>query len=435
MTNSPLPQESVSRASIAVAAFSTVVEWYDFTLYLYFATVLSRVFFGGGERGLSTTLGAFAIAYLLRPLGGFVFGHVGDRFGRRRTMLLSVGLMTMTMLATALLPTYAQAGARAGWLLFLLRSIMGFSVGGEYIAVVAYLLEGSPPARRGLITSFASASSEVGALFAVGVCLITVNSVSPANLDSWGWRIPFFVGAALAGSVWVARTTMQESPEFKRQQASGTVPARPLFHALTNHGAGIVRAFAISALGSITYYVGITFVPTFLISAGKMDESGSLRLSTAAAVAVILVTPFAGALSDRLGRKPALIFLTLCSAILPIALFHLMASGSSSYALFAAVILACVAGAVSAVGAIATGEQFPGEGRISGLALGATTATAIFGGVTPYVAQVLTERTGSVTAPGAMIAVVAVAILPILMTLPETAPALRPNRSGVGQRP
>jgi MFS transporter, MHS family, proline/betaine transporter len=412
----------MSRASIAVAAFSTVVEWYDFTLYLYFATVLSRVFFGDGGAALITTLATFAIAYLLRPLGGFIFGHIGDRFGRRRTMLISVALMTMTMLGTALLPTHAQAGAAAGWLLFLLRCVMGFSVGGEYIAVVAYLLEGAQPNRRGLITSLASASSEIGGLLAVGVSLLTVNSISPANLDSWGWRIPFLVGAVLAASVWIARTTMEESPDFERQKASGTAPARPLLYALANHRPGILRSFAISALGSITYYVGITYVPTFLISAGKLDESDSLRLSTAAAVAVILVTPFAGALSDWLGRKPVLIFLGVCSAILPITLFSLMAGGSPSYALAAAVILACVAGAVSAVGAIATAEQFPGEGRISGLALGATTATAIFGGVTPYVAQLLTERTGWIMVPGAMIAVVAALVFPILMTLPETAP-------------
>ncbi len=413
----------MSRASIAVAAFSTVVEWYDFTLYLYFATVLSRVFFGGGgAAALSTTLAAFAIAYLLRPLGGFVFGHIGDRFGRRRTMLLSVALMTITMLGTALLPTHAQAGAAAGSLLFLLRCVMGFSVGGEYIAVVAYLLEGAPRNRRGLITSLASGSSEIGGLLAVGVSLLTVSSMSTASLNSWGWRIPFLVGAVLAASVWIARTTMQESPDFERQKASGTVPKSPLLHALASQRAGILRAFAISALGSITYYVGITYVPTFLISAGKLDEGDSLRLSTAAAIAVILVTPFAGALSDRLGRKPVLIFLGVCSAILPITLFHLMAGGSQSYALFGAVILACVAGAVSAVGAIATAEQFPGEGRISGLALGATTATAIFGGLTPYVAQVLTERTGWALVPGAMIAVVALLALPILITLPETAP-------------
>ncbi len=422
MINTRRPKGSVSGASIAVAAFSTVVEWYDFTLYLYFATVLSRVFFGGGETALITTLDTFAIAYLLRPLGGMVFGHIGDRFGRRRTILLSVAIMTIAMFGTALLPTHAQAGAVAGWLLFLLRCVMGFSVGGEYNAIVAYLLEGAPPDRRGLIASMASASSEIGGLFAVGVCLLTANSMSPENLDSWGWRIPFLVGAVLAASVGIARTTMQESPDFDDQRARGTVPLSPLHYALTNYRAGILRAFAISALGSITYYIGITYVPTFLTSAGKLGEGDSLRLSTIAAFDVILVTPFTGALSDRVGRKPVLIFLSACSAILPIVLFTLMAGGSPSYALLGIVILACVAGGVSAVGAITAAEQFPGEGRISGLALGATTATAIFGGLTPYVAQVLTERTGWTLVPGAMIAVVGVCVLPILITLPETAP-------------
>ena len=430
MINTRRPQKRVSGASIAVAAFSTIVEWYDFTLYLYLAAVLSRVFFGGGETALTTILATFAIAYLLRPLGGMVFGHIGDRFGRRRTMLLSVAIMTMTMLGTALLPTHARAGAAAGWLLFLLRCIMGFSVGGEYNAVVAYLLEGAPRNRRGLIASMASASSEVGGLLAVGVSLLTVNSMSPANLDSWGWRIPFLVGAVLAASVWIARTRMEESPDFNEQRASGTVPTSPLHYALTNYRAGILRAFAISALGSITYYVGITYVPAFLTSAGKLGEGESLRLSTVAAFAVIVVTPFTGALSDRLGRKSVLIFLSACSAILPVALFYLIARGSPLYALFGIVILACIAGAVSAVGAITAAEQFPGEGRISGLALGATSATAIFGGLTPYVAQILTDRTGWTLAPGAMIAVVAVCVLPILITLPETAPRYVEPASG-----
>src|SRR3954469_19663324 len=133
-----------------IAAFSTVVEWYDFTLYLYLATVLSRVFFGGGTASLGITLGGFAVAYLMRPLGAAVFGHVGDRYGRRRMMLLSMALMTAAMLATALLPTYAQIGPLAGWLVLLLRCVMSFSVGGEYTGVVAYLLEGARENRRGL---------------------------------------------------------------------------------------------------------------------------------------------------------------------------------------------------------------------------------------------------------------------------------------------
>jgi MHS family proline/betaine transporter-like MFS transporter len=410
------------RRSLTVAAFSTIVEWYDFTLYLYFATVLARVFYGGGRGSLLITLGGFAIAYLMRPLGAVFFSHIGDRRGRRRMMLMSVALMTAAMLATALLPTRAAIGPMAGWLLLVLRCVMGFSVGGEYTGVVAYLLEGSPVRRRGLITSSASAASEVGGLLAVGVSALTVSLMDPIKLDSWGWRIPFFVGAALAGSVWIARSTMHESPEFLRQQDEGTVPAVPLRHALTHHRSGIARAFSISALGSITYYVGITYVPAFLTSVGSLSEKESLWLSTIAAVAVILITPLTGVLTDRIGRRPVLIGLCLASAALPVTMFSLMASSARSEALIGAVILAALAGAVSAVGAVATAEQFPGEGRITGLALGATMATAVFGGLTPYGAQLLVERTGWATAPGIMIAVVALAVLPVLLTMRETAP-------------
>ena len=408
--------------SMAVAAFSTIVEWYDFTLYLYFATVLSRVFFGGGAQSLLITLGGFAIAYLMRPLGAIVFGHIGDSQGRRRMMLMSVALMTAAMLATALLPTRAEVGPAAGWLLLFLRCVMGFSVGGEYTGVVAYLLEGARPGRRGLITSSASAASEVGGLLAVGVSALTVSMLSSADLDRWGWRIPFFVGAALAASVWIARSTMHESPEFRRQQDEGTVPELPLRHALGNHRSGIARAFSISALGSITYYVGITYVPAFLTSVGSMSEQESLWLSTIAAVAVILITPITGALSDKIGRKPVLIGLCVGSAALPITMFSLMASSAWNDALIGAVILAALAGAVSAVGAVATAEQFPGEGRVTGLALSATMATAIFGGLTPYAAQLLVQLTGWAFAPGAMIALVALCVLPVLLTLRETAP-------------
>jgi MHS family proline/betaine transporter-like MFS transporter len=326
--------------------------------------------------------------------------------------------MTSAMFGTALLPTHAQAGAIAGWLLFLLRCAMGFSVGGEYNVVVAYLLEGAPQNRRGLVASWAAAASEFGGLLAVGVSSLTVNWVNPADLESWGWRIPFLVGAGLAASVWIARSTMEESPDFLRQQAGGTVPLSPLRFALANHRAGVLRAFAISALGSITYYVGITYVPVFLTSTGKFGEGESLQLSTIAAIAVILVTPVTGAMSDRLGRKPVLMFLGGCSAVLPFILFHLMASGVPLYALIGAVLLACLAGAISAVGAIATAEQFPGEGRVTGLALGATSATAIFGGLAPYVAQLLTERSGLTIIPGAMIAIVALCVLPVLSALP-----------------
>src|SRR5688500_7814574 len=412
----------VSNKSIAVAALSAWVDCYVFTLSFCFAAVLARVFFGGGEASLAAALGGFAVAYLMRPVGAVVFGHIGDRRGRRPMLLLSMLVMSLAMLATALLPTHAQIGAAAGWLLFGLRCVMGFSVGGEYTGVIAYLLEGSRPERRGLIASLAAAASEVGALLAVAVAALTVSLLSEAELQSWGWRIPFFVGAALAGAVWFARSTMEESPDFLAMREAGTLALNPLAHAVSRQRAALARAFAISALGSITYYVGITYVPAFLTSVGAMGEADSLWLSTIAAVAVIAVTPIVGLLSDRYGRKPALVVLAILSAALPISLFALMAGASAQLALLGAVVLALVAGGVSAVGAIATGEQFTEESRASGLGLGYTLATAIFGGLTPWVAQLLLDRTGAPEVPGIMIAVVAVAVLPVFVLMRETAP-------------
>ena len=411
----------LGRRSLALAALSTVVEWYDFTLYLYLATVLSRVFFLG-EAAVLTTLAGFAMAYLMRPVGAVVFGHFGDRHGRRTTLLASMALMTAAMLATACLPTAAQIGPMAGVLLLLLRCVMGFAVGGEYTGVVAYMLEGAQPGRRGLVTSLAAATSEIGGLLAAGVAALTVSLLPMPALDSWGWRIPFFFGAVLAGSILLVRASMEESPEFEMHREEGRLHKRPLVRAIRNHRSGVLRGFAISALGSITYYVGITYVPVFLTSAGSLSEAQALQLATVAGVAVIVVTPFVGMLSDRVGRRPVLIGLAVLAAALPYLLFTMLAEAASGAALTGAVLLAMLAGGVSAVGAVATAEQVPAEGRLSGLALGATTATALFGGLTPWLAQWLMEATGSPAAPGIMIAVVALGVLPVLLALPETRP-------------
>jgi MHS family proline/betaine transporter-like MFS transporter len=210
-------------------------------------------------------------------------------------------------------------------------------------------------------------------------------------------------GAGLAGSVLLARATMEESPEFERPRSSGTVPRHPLRHALARHRPAIARGFAISALRSITYYVDIIYVPAFLSGSGAMGEAEALRLSTLAAARVIVVTPLVGALTDRVGRMPVLLGSCGCAALLPATMFALMGSGSPGYALAGAPVLAAPGVGVSAVGAVATAERFQGEGRPSGLALGATTAIAIFGGLAPCVAQVLLERTGSAMVSGAMI--------------------------------
>lgn len=418
----------ISRGSLTVAGMSTIIEWYDFTLYLYMTTVISRVFFGGGTGGTAATLLVFAFTYLLRPVGAAVFGHIGDRIGRKPVLLISMALMTVAMLVTALLPTYASIGATAGWLMMAMRCLMSFSVGGEYSGVITYLVEGAEPKRRGFITSLASAASEVGGLMAVGLAALTTSFITGPDLDSWGWRIPFFIGAIMAGATLLMRSRMDESPVFEEEDEDDKA-TNPLVEVLRVEPGAVARGFAISALGSITYYVGIGYAPTFLQNAGKFSESDALWLGTAAAVAVILVTPFAGMAADRFGRRPILLLFGVLAAVTSLTMFQLMASGSRGAALTGALVLAAVAGGWSAVAASTIAEQFKSKARMSGMALGFTTATAIFGGFAPLVGERLIEMTDWKPAPGAMIAVVALCVLPVVWYQKETAPAVVENET------
>ncbi|WP_327256341.1 MFS transporter [Streptomyces sp. NBC_01244] len=352
------------------------MEWYDFTLYLYMTTVLSRVFFGTGSTSLLITLAVFAVAYRMRPIGAMAFGHIGDRLGRRKVLLGSMAVMTSAMPATALLPTRDQIGSAAG------------------------------------------------------VTALTVTLVPGPALDAWGWRIPFLVGTLLATTVLIARSTMRESPAFEQQPPPDTKGAGPLMTTLRTQRPALYRTFAISALGSVTHYVGISYVPTYLGAVSGFSESDALWLSTIAALVVIVVTPFAGALSDRVGRRPALTLFGALAVILPPAMFGLMTQGGFAAALTGAVVLACVAGGISAVAASAIAEQFPVAQRLSGLALGATAATALFGGLTPYASQALVDSTGWALIPGALVAATALAVLPVLRRLPETATPIRAPQPG-----
>lgn len=421
----PMP---VPPSSMAIAAMSTIVEWYDFTLYLYFVTVLARVFYGDGAGSVGLALAGFAISYLMRPLGATVLGVFGDRHGRRRAMMVSMAIMTVAMGLIAVLPTRAVAGPAAGWLLLVLRCVMAFAVGGEYTGVVAYLVEGASPPRRGLIASMASAASQVGGLLAAGVSAIVVLSFSPATLVNWGWRVPFLIGAVLAGMIWIARSRMAESPEFTTAEAAGEIARNPLSLALGAERAGVLRGFSISSLGSISYYVGMTFIPAFLVATGAMGEGEALELSTLAALMFIVVSPIAGMASDRFGRRPMMIAIAVAGAVTPTVLFPVMAHGGVVLALCGALILAAISGSWSAVAASTTSEQFSSSARLSGLALGVTSATAVFGGLSPWLAQKSIAFTGWVWAPGAMIAVVACAVVPMLLMMPETAPGVLARR-------
>jgi MHS family proline/betaine transporter-like MFS transporter len=427
-TGAPLPVaaadavalDPVTRRSVRIAAFGTIVEWYDFSLYLYLTPVLSRVFFHTSG-GTTLTYGVFAIAYLVRPLGAMFFGNLGDRMGRRITLVVSAGVMAFAMAVTALLPSYDRIGSYAGVLLLLLRGLMGFSVGGEYTGVLVYLLEVSDPRRRGYVASWAPATSQVGALLAVGLATVLTACLPTAALDAWGWRVLYGLGAVLALGMLLARRSLQETRSFRRLRAAGKVSRAPVRDVLRRQPRGVLAAFVMSALGSISYYLAIAYVPTYLSDVVGRSPAGSLALSTVAAVVVLAVTPLIGALADRAGRKPVMFVSALAIAIPAGPAFAVLGSGTLAATLVAMVVLAVPAAAASAVFASAIPEQLATAGRFSGLALGYNMATALFGGLSPLIASVLIWSTGWRLSPGLLLAGVALLVVPFLVRLPETA--------------
>ncbi|MEC3853628.1 MFS transporter [Paenarthrobacter ureafaciens] len=422
MPSSPATATSppgLSRGRLTIAVFSTVVEWYDFTLFLYLSAVLSRVFFGDSATGVLMTLGTFAVSYLLRPVGGLVFGYVGDRWGRRPVLLASMALMLLATIGTAVLPTHAQVGDAAAVWLLVLRCVMAFSVGGEYTGVMTYLLESSHPKRRGLVTSLAAAASEIGALLAAGVAAITIAVLPAPQMEEWGWRVPFVVGGVLAAVILALRTRLPETPLFVKSSAQKAKEPMPLV--IRRQWRAIVRTFVISGLVSAAYYVGIIYLPTYLVSLQGWTESSALALATLAAAVVVVASPAAGWLSDRFGRRRTLLTLAIGAVVLPVPMFAAAGQSAAPLAIAAVVVLACLAGSLSAVGASAIPEQFDVRGRLTALAIGGTIATTIFGGIAPYAVQALSETTGWPLIPGVLIAVVALAAIPAIRRGPETA--------------
>ncbi len=397
-----------------VAAFGTVVEWYDFSIFFYVATTLTAEFFGDQTDSLLLTLGVGAAGFLFRPLGAMVFGHLGDRIGRRSTLIISAVLMAISMLGIAVIPNYETIGIWAGVLMVTLRCLSGFSVGAEYTGIMVFLMESAGPGKRGLAASWAAANSEVGALLAVGSGALLANTLSTEAMDSWGWRLLFVLGAVLAILMVPLRSMMEETETFKRlQQAEKekkdtALERSPLITAILEQPRAILVAFLISSIGSVSYFLNITYVPTYIEEVAKVPNSGSLALGTVAAVVAIVVTPFFGLASDRFGRKPALAVLMAVFVFTIIPAYALLGGSSSGGAVFGVAFLAIPAAGWSAVAAAMVPEQFTGTSRFSGMAIGYNVATVLFGGLSPLIATALMSSTGINLAPAIYATVVIV---------------------------
>ncbi|MEO1056929.1 MAG: MFS transporter [Actinomycetota bacterium] len=406
-----------------IGAFGTIVEWYDFSLYVYLAPVYARVFFGGGgddSGGLIATFAVFGVAYLARPLGAAFFGSLGDRIGRKLSLTASASIMAVALLINGLLPSEASIGVAAAVLLTLTRLAMGFAVGGEYSGILVYLTEVAEDRRRGFVASWSPATAGLGSLLAVAVSALVTTSMSQEALDAWGWRIPLFIGAGLAFAVLALRRQLGETDAFEAIATAQQTSRRPLRDAVRTARGAVLLAFALSAVGSLSYYLNIVFVPTYLGSYEGVSASAALRWSTIATAVMLISTPAFGLLSDRFGRRVSLSLVGLTIALTTVPLYAWLGD-DALIAVLVACALAVTAGAWSAVAAAAIPEQLPGHIRFSGLALGYNVATAVFGGFTPLVATVLIEATGSALAPAAGCALFGLIGAGLAWTMRETA--------------
>jgi MFS transporter, MHS family, proline/betaine transporter len=424
---------STLRKVIVGASIGNAVEWFDFAIYGFLATYIAANFFPAGNEttALLNTFAIFAAAFFMRPLGGFVFGPLGDRIGRQRVLAIVILLMSGATLAIGLLPTYAAIGVAAPLLLLGLRCLQGFSAGGEYGGGAVYLAEYAADRNRGRTISFMVWSGVVG--FLLGSITVTLlQAALPAEaMASYGWRIPFLIAGPLGLVGLFIRLRLDDTPQFKALSSSDEVAQSPLREAVRTAWPAILRVIGLMLVFNIGYYVVFTYLPTYFIKTlhfGKTDAF--LSVTVASVIALVLTLPLA-ALSDRIGRKPLLLAGSGAFAVCAYPLFLLLNSGSLPAAITAHAALAVIESVYIAAAVSAGVEMFTTRVRYSGFSIGYNVCVAAFGGTTPYVVTALTAKTGNNLAAAFYLVAAAVISLLTILTLRETAG--RPLATGVPQ--
>ncbi|MFJ2111976.1 MULTISPECIES: MFS transporter [unclassified Streptomyces] len=438
------PPEKLGKVVLA-GSVGALVEWYDFAVYAYLATVMARLFFPTGDptTALLNSLAVFAVGFVLRPVGGAVFGHYGDRFGRRNALSASIIMMAVATLAIAVLPTYAQAGMLAPVLLVLARMVQGLAAGGEWGGGTAFLVEYAPAGRKGLYGSLHQFATILG--FVCGIVMSTwVNAAfTRSALDSYGWRIPFLIGAlgALAGLL--IRLRMEDTPVFRKLERGRSVVRAPLKEAFVRHRGTVFLVIGVVLAWTIAYYALIG-MPSFTAGTLGVPLSTALACNLIAMVVHLLLLPVTGALSDRIGWRPLLLGSTIALALVAYPVYRLLAQGTFGSLVLGQVAFASVLAVFSGPAPAALAELFPAQVRQSALSMGYNIATAAFGGTAPFVVAFLATRTGDVLAPAYYViagAVVTTAVLALTAgsaarTAPgENAPRARPTRKPGNRTP
>jgi MHS family proline/betaine transporter-like MFS transporter len=392
---------SVTRATTA-AAIGTFVEYYDFVVYAYLATVIGPLFFPGASpvAGLLLTFGAFATSYIVRPLGAMIFGSFGDRYGRRKVLSWVLLLMAAATTLIGVLPTYAQVGALAPVLLTLVRVLQGLSMGGEFGGASTYVAEYAPPSRRGLYMSWLAVAIGLGSLAGASGVGVLGSVMSAEALSSWGWRVPFLLALPLGLVGLYLRLRLEETPQFTSAAKRDEIVDRPLRASLRGDLANILLVVGLIASSTVAVYLFLIYAPSYMTRILGYSPGPTQAATTVGLAAYCVVGPFFGALTDRVGRKPVLMTAAGLIAVLSYPGFVLFGTGDIVVALVVMVVMALLSAAAVAAMLPLLPELFATATRFTSLGIGWNISAVVFGGAAPLIATSLIAGTGNTAAPG-----------------------------------
>ena len=380
--------------AIVGASSGNLVEWFDFYVYSFFSLYFAHIFFPEGDTTsqLLKTAGIFAAGFLMRPIGGWLFGYVADRYGRKNSMLISVCLMCFGSLVIACLPSYSSIGVMAPALLLLARMLQGLSVGGEYGTSATYMSEVAVAGRKGFYASFQYVTLIGGQLLAVLTVVILQQILSDAELRAWGWRIPFFLGAVLAViAVWLRRSLHETSDTTVREHKD----AGSLSGLLKNHWRPFLMVIGFTAGGSLSFYTFTTYMQKYLVNTAGFNVDTASLIMTCALLVFMVLQPVIGALSDKIGRRASMLIFGAGVALLTVPLLTLLKNpgNTTGFTLLLIVIALLATSFYTAISGVLKAEMFPPQIRALGVGLPYALANAIFGGSAEYVALLL-KNTG-----------------------------------------
>ncbi|MGW7203678.1 MFS transporter [Streptomyces sp. NPDC054837] len=388
-----------SRRALVAGSVGNFIEWYEFGVYGYFATIIAARFFtpesGSEAEALVKTYASFALAFFFRPVGAALFGRLGDRVGRRPVLILVIVLMTGATTLIGVLPTYAQVGALAPWLLTFLRVLQGLSAGGEFGGAVSVMTEFAPPGRRGLYGSWQSFTVALGLLGGAGAAALLATVLTERQLGEWGWRLPFLLTLPLGLTALWLRLRLDETPAFREEHDVERPPARQVVGAIAL-GAGRIMGWAAAG------YTFLVVLPSYLQSTLDASFRQALVATVLANLGFAATIVPAGLLSDRVGRRPVMLTGAVLVTVLAVPLLNLLQDTGTSNAVKGVAV--CGAGAVVGLmagpGPAMLAELFPTAVRYTGLGLAYALSNAVFSGCAGLIITKTVERTGNVDIPG-----------------------------------